>query len=293
MEIAERERVRFGNGIEYPIECHYNHGRPRNQKPHYHKYIEFLYAVGECDVDVWIAGSSVRFQTGDMLIINSDVAHSFNGNVDVSVYICIKVLPSIIYSDDAGFSDIRYVIPFFHNSTASYRFYPSEDNSGDDELRSAFVEAYREWRERKYGYEIALKSIVYKIFLKVIRADNQMGGAEDGCSETERIILRSAEYVNENYAEVNEQMAAVQANMSYSHYSRQFKRVMGRSFCEYLMQTKINAAERLLLTENMSVTDVALACGFATSSHFIDNFKKLKGITPKRYAQMWTENGEK
>ena len=81
--------------------------------------------------------------------------------------------------------------------------------------------------------------------------------------------------------------AAATVNMSYSHYSRQFKRIMGRSFREYINAVRISAAENLLLTTDMSVTDIALASGFATSSHFIESFKKHKKITPAKYRQLW------
>ena len=37
------------------------------------------------------------------------------------------------------------------------------------------------------------------------------------------------------------------------------------------------------LSTDLSVTDIAINCGFNDVSYFIKTFKKYKGITPKQY----------
>jgi AraC family transcriptional regulator len=41
-------------------------------------------------------------------------------------------------------------------------------------------------------------------------------------------------------------------------------------------------AKALLLSSNRSLTDIALACGFNSASHFSNRFKAAKGITPSQ-----------
>lgn len=200
----------------------------------------------------------------------------------------------MIYSSEKSFFDMKYVLPFFENSLVSYRFFSAEELSCTD-VGKTFCECMTEWDGKQYGYEIALKSLVLRIFLWTVRQirlleKNDGGAVIDGFDENTRLVQKSVEYINANYAEADETHAAAVANMSLSHYSRQFKAVMGRSFREYLCVTRINAAERLLLTTNMTVTDVALASGFATSSHFIESFKSLKHTTPAKYRQIWLKN---
>lgn len=35
----------------------------------------------------------------------------------------------------------------------------------------------------------------------------------------------------------------------------------------------------------MSITDIAMAVGFSSSSHFIESFRKLKSMTPAKFRQ--------
>ena len=66
-----------------------------------------------------------------------------------------------------------------------------------------------------------------------------------------------------------------------SHY---FKKETGFTLTQYVANQKIIAA-KALLKEGHSVTDVAVKLSYNSDSHFIAVFKKMTGITPKKYAQ--------
>lgn len=71
-----------------------------------------------------------------------------------------------------------------------------------------------------------------------------------------------------------------------SHY---LKKETGFTLMQYVANQKIIAA-KALLKEGNSVTDVALKLSYNSDSHFIAVFKKLTGITPKKYAQSGKRN---
>jgi len=74
--------------------------------------------------------------------------------------------------------------------------------------------------------------------------------------------------------------------MSYSYFSRSFRRVTGLSFKKYLNQTRINRAEQMLLTGNGSVSEIAMECGYNSISYFISVYKSIKGTTPYKTIQL-------
>jgi transcriptional regulator GlxA family with amidase domain len=47
----------------------------------------------------------------------------------------------------------------------------------------------------------------------------------------------------------------------------------------------VERARRLLRTTNLSVTEIALACGFASSQHFARVFQQFTGVTASAYRQ--------
>lgn len=68
--------------------------------------------------------------------------------------------------------------------------------------------------------------------------------------------------------------------LSVNHFSRAFRRSMGKPPHRWLLDRRIERAQALLRTSDMSLADVALACGFAEQSHFTRVFTRTVGIPP-------------
>ena len=91
-------------------------------------------------------------------------------------------------------------------------------------------------------------------------------------------------YINANYMnDISVEDAARIAGFSKFHFSRLFKQFTDQTFCGYLNQRRINAAETLLLNPRLSVTDVALQSGFSSLSTFNRTFRTLKSCTPTEF----------
>ncbi|MGF6566606.1 helix-turn-helix domain-containing protein [Kosakonia cowanii] len=75
---------------------------------------------------------------------------------------------------------------------------------------------------------------------------------------------------------------AAQVSLSEYHFARMFRQSMGVAPHQFVMQRRMARAKALLLSSNRSLTDIALACGFNSASHFSNRFKAAKGITPSQ-----------
>lgn len=70
---------------------------------------------------------------------------------------------------------------------------------------------------------------------------------------------------------------------SYSHLSRLFKQYLGKTLVEYLNETKISYAKRLLRTTSKSILDISLDLGFNSVSSLNHKFKEATSLTPLQY----------
>lgn len=75
---------------------------------------------------------------------------------------------------------------------------------------------------------------------------------------------------------------AQDAGMSTRQLERLFRRYLNRSPKRYYMELRLGKARNLLLQTDMSVINVALACGFASPSHFSKCYRALYRTTPYR-----------
>ena len=75
---------------------------------------------------------------------------------------------------------------------------------------------------------------------------------------------------------------ARKANLSTRQLERLFRKYLFRSPARYYLELRLNKARLLLLQTNMSVIDVALACGFVSASHFSKCYRDFFGRTPRK-----------
>lgn len=73
------------------------------------------------------------------------------------------------------------------------------------------------------------------------------------------------------------------AGLSVHYFSEAFKLSTGRSPYHYVIDQRIRRAKELLLETKQSITEIALDVGFASHSHFTDQFRSRTGATPSRY----------
>jgi len=75
---------------------------------------------------------------------------------------------------------------------------------------------------------------------------------------------------------------AEDVGMSTRQLERLFRRYLNRSPKRYYMELRLSKARNLLMQTNMSVINVALACGFASPSHFSKCYRAHYNTTPYR-----------
>ncbi|MGG5836198.1 helix-turn-helix domain-containing protein [Huaxiibacter chinensis] len=75
---------------------------------------------------------------------------------------------------------------------------------------------------------------------------------------------------------------AQQAALSEYHFARMFRQSMGRAPHQYVMQQRLEKAKALVLANELPLTEIALACGFSSASHFSNRFKVATGFTPSQ-----------
>jgi len=81
---------------------------------------------------------------------------------------------------------------------------------------------------------------------------------------------------------VSPAVLATDAGMSTRQLERLFRRYLGRSPKRYYMELRLGRARNLLMQTDMSVIEVALACGFTSPSHFSKCYRALYKTTPYR-----------
>jgi AraC family transcriptional regulator len=73
---------------------------------------------------------------------------------------------------------------------------------------------------------------------------------------------------------------ARECRLSVSHFSRAFRRTVGVAPHNWLLTRRVDVAKEKLRDRRLSLSDVALACGFADQSHLTRVFTGTVGVSP-------------
>lgn len=108
-------------------------------------------------------------------------------------------------------------------------------------------------------------------------------GTAAGRSEPHSAAEEMARYIVAHYqATLTVDAVARAVGLHPNYASTAFKRTFGLTIWEYTLQYRVTQAQRLLVTTDASVLDVALQSGFGSLSSFYTAFQRFTGRTPKR-----------
>jgi AraC family transcriptional regulator, glycine betaine-responsive activator len=137
---------------------------------------------------------------------------------------------------------------------------------------------------RRHGAELA-NLVADQMIHTAIRSDRD----EQRLSIPTRIGVRHPKlatviHMMEDHIEepVSPALLAQDVGMSTRQLERLFRRYLNRSPKRYYMELRLGKARNLLMQTDMSVINVALACGFASPSHFSKCYRALYKTTPYR-----------
>jgi AraC family transcriptional regulator len=80
---------------------------------------------------------------------------------------------------------------------------------------------------------------------------------------------------------------------SEAHFSRAFRGTFGCSPHAFVIRRRVELAAKHMLETDLSLSDIALGCGFADQAHLCNHFRVLSGETPAAWRRAKRAIGEK
>lgn len=172
---------------------------------------------------------------------------------------------------------------------------PEDFPSIYDKVKSLLLEIKNEYLSSSTSFsEVSIYSKTLEIITLIGRSRAAAGidpPSPDAPRKQEEYIEKFIEICNYISAhcsdELNLEAVASMSGFSKFYFSRLFKQFTNVSFYKYVNQKRIEKAAEMLTEPNISITNVALSCGFESLSSFIRMFKIVKGCTPTEFRNMY------
>lgn len=106
----------------------------------------------------------------------------------------------------------------------------------------------------------------------------------DVTPKTQHMVYIAKEFIQKHYQHpLSLELVASQVPCNASYLSSQFKKVYPGGFSHYINYIRLQSALFHLKSSTLSITEIALNCGFQDISYFSKTFKKIVGISPNAY----------
>lgn len=233
-----------------------------NLASNWHENIEILYFT-EGSADVICNMNSTHVTKGDIFVVNKNYLHRVK-SVDCVKYFCLIIDNKFCKENGIDCSRLRF----------ANHIVDQEGKFLCDEL----IDTYDNYSKFKVA-KMRLKILALVEFLAENYSEETIETEDVKQTEFVRKII---EYINENFAEeITIDYLSKHAGYSKAYLSRQFKIATGLTIIEYINYIRcINAHEMLTHDNSMTVSEVALECGFANMSYFSRTYKKVIGKLP-------------
>lgn len=157
-----------------------------------------------------------------------------------------------------------------------------------EEERLSYFERLMHQIEMEYQCEDVYNSIMLNLYITelLVQLCRYKQNIKPDLTGMDQLIYSISKYISTHFREqITLEILSMQFSMSASHLSRKFKGGTGIGINEYITYVRVNHAEKLLREEKLTITDVAAQCGYSDSNYFSTVFKRVKGVSPQKYAR--------
>jgi len=244
--------------------------------PHYHPYYELYYLISG-NSKMFINHTLYYLSPGDMIMLSPYQLHKTTyGPGPYAKRFTVNFIPEFIEYFTSQCSKEGFDSIFSRHKL-------SIPSNLQDYVEQLFSQMLKETLSKDPYSKIQMKSFLFQLLSFLGRCQDieqpaQMLDAGDA------IIQQAAQYIYAHHREpLTLKSVAETAHMSPAWFSRKFHQTVGIGFKEYLNHVRIEDGEELLLTTNMTVTEIALTCGFSNGNYFGDAFKRARGVSPREF----------
>ncbi|MGI6546351.1 MAG: AraC family transcriptional regulator [Fastidiosipilaceae bacterium] len=151
-----------------------------------------------------------------------------------------------------------------------------------------FVTCFNQLSNRNIYAEELCNSLISGLLITVLQIMNDVS-PELSYRKENPLLTKTLAYINHNlYENLSLEKIADELFVSKYYMSHFFKAQTGYTPLQYIMRRRIGEAQSLLLSTDLSVTEIATRVGFNNSNQFYVQFKKYIGISPSLYKQHYS-----
>ncbi|KOO51602.1 helix-turn-helix transcriptional regulator [Viridibacillus arvi] len=267
-EVPQSHRDHFQVKLLYVTKSKYD--KDWHSITHTHHFTEILYILKGKGTFIF-SNKEVHVTEHDLIVVNPHVEHTEKSTTDLPLeYIALGIQGLAFTSPDD--SNLQVTFCNYKQEQESYLFY--------------LHQLIEEVEKQHEGYELIAHNILEILLLKIMRK-KAFTLEETSTQIMSKNLVFIKNYIKQHFREaINLDTLAEIIHINKYYLAHSFKKSVGISPIEYLIQTRIRESKILLETTNYSISDISTITGFSSQSFFSQSFKRVTKLSPSQYRKI-------
>ena len=258
---------------------------------HFHSEYEIIY-IGESTGTRFVGNSIEKYSAGDILLIGSNLPHYMKSDeIYHAENSTLRVKGTII----------QFEKEFMQHAVNYYPQFVRIKNLLEESRHGVLFPAACSAKLVDLLCTIPLENGMDQIttFLQLLKVMSEIHCRKtistpdfeyttgNNASRVDKVIS----YITKNYTrQISLAEIASFSSMNATAFCRFFKKETGKSLKSFILDMRVGYACKLLLMNEMNISQIGLACGFETISHFNKTFRNVAGYAPSEYRKIMLED---
>jgi AraC family transcriptional regulator len=239
-----------------------------------------LPALPDFSILYFQASTLAQFPAGTLLLINPNTSFQLAQQRGRAELLLVRLAPSFLIETATRLQLYRTASQLLFRQPLQ----PLSDarlQAALDAIASELASGASGWREVIAASINQLSVYLLRNHINVRRSD-EIELSRVGI--VDRRLRRAVELMHDNCGrELSLSEIAAAACLSEFHFARLFKKLTGLTPHAYLASLRVERARKLLVTTDLSISEIGARVGYTSQSHFTKVFRAAAGTTPKAF----------
>ncbi|WP_138495851.1 AraC family transcriptional regulator [Paenibacillus pinistramenti] len=246
---------------------------------HWHPDLEFI-SVLEGSIDFFVNGKIVHLEKGNGIFVNSKRLHyGFSYNMTDCSYIVAAIHPSLIGKQ--SWAGKEYWEEKFGSNSDDYLLLTEES----DWQREVLLSLKQIYNEMHSDTRNPLRLLAQAMSLCASIGDHVTSGSGQLADDPYwTVVWGMTDFIHRHYEnKITLEEIAAAGSVCRSRCCELFGSYLGQTPNSYLTRYRIQKSCEMLQDTDRTISEIAVSCGFQSSSYFSYVFRKELGMTPQSY----------
>ena len=272
----------------YPIQIFPNRARTIKKGDcilylHWHVHLELI-IVRKGQAVFHIDSRPIEVQAGDVLLVPGGSLHVGYSQSDEDFEMDCIVFNPALFNEWMNDSIHVQLLSMYLEGKTHFPLLISRFEDWDSQYKMELDEISKEFLNKEIGYQLIVKAKLYAWLVKLARYYSKfqpIAIEREPYFANRDHFKQLIDWVKEHYAEkLTVKQAAMMVGLDQFYFCKQFKKLTGRTFIEYVNVCRVSEAERLLISSQATIGEIATQVGCENANYFTKLYKQYKGITP-------------